>query len=116
MFRGLVRGLVENGRISTTEAKAKALQQEIDKVFQLMRKDTLAARRDMLARLGNDSTTVDTLYSRYLKLAKDRSSGFTTLTWKGERRGDNTRMALVEFIQLKEEAPEKPAKAKETKS
>lgn len=102
MFRGLVRGLAENGHIRTTEAKAKALQQEMDKLFQLMRKDTLASRRDMLSRLGNDSETVDTLYNRYKPLAQSRNSGFTSLTWEGERRGDNSRMALVELIQIKE--------------
>jgi large subunit ribosomal protein L17 len=102
MFRGLVRGLAENGHIRTTEAKAKALQQEMDKLFQLMRKNTLASRRDMLSRLGNDSATVDTLYSRYMALANSRKSGFTSLKWEDARRGDNTRMAQVELIQVKE--------------
>ena len=47
-----------------------------------------------------------------MTLAKDRNSGFTTLTWEGERRGDNTRMALVEFIQIKKEEPVKEKKTK----
>lgn len=114
MFRGLVRGLVENGHIRTTEAKAKALQQEMDKIFQYIRKDTLASRRDMIARLGNDTETVERLYGRHKALANSRKSGFTTVTWEGERRGDNTRVALVEIIQV--QAKEEKVSAAATKA
>ncbi len=105
MFRGLVRALAENGHISTTEAKAKVLQQEMDKLFQLMRKNTLASRRDLLAKLGNDTNTVNTLWEQYMPLANSRNSGFTTMKWEGERRGDNTRMAFVELIKVEGEKP-----------
>ncbi len=97
-LRSLVRGLVENGQINTTETKAKVLQQEMDKLFQLVRKNTLASRRGLLAKMGNDSTLVDTMLERYMPLASSRNSGFTTVTWQDERRGDNARMALVEFV------------------
>ena len=103
MFRSLVRGLAESGRIRTSESKAKALQQEMDKLFQLVRKNTLASRKDMLSHLGNDSKTVDKLIGQYLPLANSRRSGFTSVTREGERRGDNTRMALIELIKVETE-------------
>lgn len=98
LFRSLVHSLVVNGKINTTETKAKALQQEVDKLFQLMRKNTLASRRTMVSRLGNDAATVDILFKNYMTLADSRTSGFTSITKQEERRGDNTRMALIELI------------------
>jgi len=115
MFRGLVRSLVENGKTHTTETRAKALQQEMDKIFQLLRKDTIASRRNLTAKLGNDTETVNKLYQVYLPLAKSRVSGFTTLNWEGERRGDNARIALIELIQVKEKPSAKPKAVKSSR-
>lgn len=109
LFRSLVSTLVQNGKIQTTETKAKALQQEIDKLFQLLRKNTLASRRTMVSRLGNDVVTTDLLFKKYADLANSRTSGFTTVTRVGERRGDNTKMAVVELINIKVDKPEETA-------
>ena len=45
LFRDLITDLIINGRIETTEAKAKDLKSIADKMVTLGKKGTLAARR-----------------------------------------------------------------------
>src|SRR4051794_29258572 len=55
MFRNMAMSLFRHERIITTVAKAKAVRPFIEKLITLARKDTLHARRLVLARLGTPS-------------------------------------------------------------
>jgi len=98
LFRSLIRALVLNGKIKTTKTKAKAIDKEIAKIMNLMAKESLASRRQVIARLGNDKETVKKLFSDYLPLAKNRKSGFVRKTNLLPRKGDNAPMVLVEWL------------------
>lgn len=106
LFRGLVRSVVLEGSVVTTLAKAKALKPELERVMALAKADTLAARRGLMARMGNDKETVEKLFTGYKDLAKSRKSGFVRVIAMPSRGGDNAKMARVEWVKEGKESNE----------
>lgn len=115
MFRSLVRNLVLNSSIETTDAKAKTISRMIDKVFTKAKKDTLSSKRSLLAVLGNDHETFEKIFS-YKSLLSSKSSGFAKRTKLNRRRGDNTLMVKLELATPKDEVKEEKQAVKEKKS
>ena len=103
LFRSLIRGLVLNGKITTTKAKAKAVQPELDKIMNLVSKNNLASKRYVIARLGNDKEVFKLLFKKYQKLASSRNSGFSRITKLPTRRGDNAETVILELIKIEDE-------------
>jgi large subunit ribosomal protein L17 len=97
LFRSLIRSLVAYGKMETTKVKAKAIQGDVDKLFKLVRKDDLSARRLALAKLANDKETVDKLF-KLKPMTTKRTSGFTRIINLPTRKGDNAPMARMEFV------------------
>jgi large subunit ribosomal protein L17 len=117
LFLSLVESLILNGKIVTTKAKAKSIIPDIDKLIVLAKKDTLAAKRQVLARLHGNKTAASSLWSDYAALFKDRSSGFTTMMSLPQRVGDRAEMVKMEFIgKLDVKEKLSPKKEKESKS
>ncbi len=54
LLMNLVKELVDHERIRTTEAKAKAVKPEVEKLITLAKRGDLHARRQALAALGQD--------------------------------------------------------------
>jgi len=123
LFRSLIRAIVISGKITTTKAKAKAIQGKIDSVMALLKKDDLSARRRLLAVLGNDKATLAMLIEKYSVTTKDRKSGFTRMINLPQRKGDRAKIVTLEFVdkmtEIKREKKVKkvkePKKAKPTK-
>jgi len=115
LYRSLVRALVLSGQIKTTQAKARAVQPEIDKIMTLVKKGDLASQKRILSKLGNDKEVYKTLYEKHALLIKDRNSGFTRLMALPERRGDNAKMVSLSFVEVSQPKPVNKAK-KETKT
>lgn len=116
LFRSLTRALVVDGSIVTTEAKAKVMRREIDKIMTLVKDGSLLARRRVLAKLGNDRMTTDELFRTYEILTKTRSSGFTKRILLLPRKGDNAEMARLEWVERPVKSEEKKAKGKKVKA
>ncbi|MGI6663205.1 MAG: 50S ribosomal protein L17 [Bacillota bacterium] len=98
LLRGLVTSLLENERIETTLAKAKAAQSISEKMITLAKEDNLAARRRALAYLTKEDVVkklFETLGPRYAH----RSGGYTRILAIQPRRGDGAPMAILELIQ-----------------
>ena len=100
LFRSQIRALALVGKIKTTKAKAKAIQGEIDKLISLAKKESIAARRKILANLGNDRTTTDVLVTKIAPTFNGRTSGFTRITTLPPRRGDAAAMARLEWVEV----------------
>ncbi|OGM29560.1 50S ribosomal protein L17 [Candidatus Woesebacteria bacterium RIFCSPHIGHO2_01_FULL_44_10] len=99
LFRLLIRALVEHGSITTTKAKAKAIAGDVDKLLSLVAKGDLAAKRMILAKLGNDDKTTRLLFEKYAAITKTRKSGFTKIVRLPARRGDAAKMVKLEFVE-----------------
>lgn len=113
LFRNLTRSLIEHERIITTEAKAKELRPFVEKIITLAKKNTLHARRLVIARLGptakavlndkKDEPTDDTVLSKLFNILgprfKDRPGGYTRILKRHEfRLGDAGRTAFIELL------------------
>ncbi len=95
LMRSLVRALVMNESITTTEAKAKVLRKVIDKVVTEGRKSTLASKRFLISYIGQDGT--QKLVSDVLPRVARRSGGYTRLFHLPPRLSDGARMAKIMF-------------------
>jgi large subunit ribosomal protein L17 len=88
LLKNLVRSLIEEGLIVTTEAKAKETKRVADRIIHKAQTDSIATRRG-LHRFFGQRDVVNTLVDRVAPAMKDRVSGFTTIAPMGNRRGDN---------------------------
>ena len=101
--RGLMRALIENQSITTTLARAKEIRRETEKLITIAKKGGLANRRILISRL-DVLKTADRLMDVIAPQVK-RDSGYLRIERAGFRRGDNTEMATISFvdnIELKE--------------
>ncbi len=101
--RGLIRALIENQQITTTLARAKEIRREAEKLVTIAKKGGLANRRLLISRL-DDIKAADLLMDKIAPQVK-RDSGYLRIERAGFRRGDNTEMATISFvdnIELKE--------------
>ena len=103
LFRDLITDLIINGRIETTEAKAKDLKVLADKMVTLGKKGTLAARRQA-ARLvrfekaEDGQFAIQKLFSEIAPKYQERNGGYTRVLKLAPRRGDAASMAIIEWV------------------
>lgn len=95
LFVSLTRELIIHGEITTTLAKAKSIQGDVDKLMNKVALEGVAARRAVLAQLRNDRIAVERVYSAWSSLAQSKKSGFTTLTHLVPRKGDAAKMVKI---------------------
>lgn len=93
----LAEQLFENGKITTTEAKAKRLRPLAEKLITFAKKGDLSARRQVLATIRNKGV-VHTLFTEIGPRFKTREGGYTRITKVGPRKGDNAPMAVIEVL------------------
>lgn len=96
LIRSLGISLVRDGKIKTTEQKAKALKIFIEKLVTSGKKNTLAARRNIAAQVGEKSANliVKTISPKY----GDRKGGYARITKLARRTSDGARQAIIEFV------------------
>ena len=102
LMRGLAKSLILEERISTTEAKARELRPIIEKLITTSRIDSVANRRLVSARLGNDDTVVKKLFAEIAPRYTSRPGGYTRIIKVGNRLGDNADMAMIELVDFNE--------------
>jgi large subunit ribosomal protein L17 len=111
LFNNLAMALIENGRIKTTDAKAKSLRSVAEKLVTLGKQGTLAARRQVYAQLGGAGKhprdgqgphrvqrTVEALFGDLASRFKERPGGYTRIVKVGNRHGDAAPMSIIEFV------------------
>ena len=103
LLRDLVTDLIINGRIETTEMKAKELRKLADKMVTLGKKGTLAARRQaaQLIRFEQADEKQNALQKLFNEIAPKfakRNGGYTRIYKLGKRQGDAAEMAIIELI------------------
>ena len=113
LFRNLLVALFRHERIMTTEAKAKAVRGLADHVITLAKRETLHARRQVLA-LVPDVVVVRNVFDTIAARFTDRHGGYTRIIKAGIRRGDAAPMVLLELVD-RAEAPKEKGAAKSDK-
>ncbi len=98
LLRGLAKGLILHERINTTEAKAKAVRPVVEKLITRAKENTIANRRLLVSKLGGAENVVSKLLEVVGPHFKERAGGYTRIIKMPPRKGDNARMALIEFV------------------
>ena len=89
--------MIEHGRISTTEAKAKAVKPFAEKMITLGKRGDLHARRQALAALRSNDV-VHRLFADIAPRFADRPGGYTRIVKLGMRQGDAAEMVYLELV------------------
>jgi large subunit ribosomal protein L17 len=98
LMRSLARSLVLEERISTTEAKAKALRPFIERLVTYAKKNTLASRRLAKTRLGDD-VAVKKLFATIGPRYEKRAGGYTRVVKRTKRGANDARkLAYIMFV------------------
>lgn len=97
MIKNMVISLIKNGRIETTEARAKEARRFAEKMVTLGKKGDLHARRLAFAFLRDDEA-LKKLFSEIAPKFNNRKGGYTRILKLGNRLGDAAPVALLEWI------------------
>jgi large subunit ribosomal protein L17 len=112
ILANLATQLFEHGRITTTEARARALRPHAEKLITKAKKGDLHNRREVLKTI-RDKSVVHTLFTEIGPTFAERPGGYTRITKIGPRKGDNAPMAVIELVTeaYKPSAPKTKKKA-----
>jgi len=103
LFRNLIKELFVHERITTTEAKARAVRSDAEKLITKAKHgiaghiSQLHAHRQLLSYLNDKDVAqkvVDNLAPRYA----DRKGGYTRMIKIGKRKGDAADMVVLELV------------------
>ena len=97
LFRSLLGAVLWNGKIVTTEAKAKTIQPQVEQIITLAKEDSPARRRLAMTKLPNQRI-VEKLFGEIGPAQKERAGGYTRIVRIGPRQGDAAMMVRLELI------------------
>ena len=97
MLRNLVTDLFREGRISTTDTRAKETRREAEKLITLAKRGDLHARRQVLAYVM-DEDVVTKLFDEIAPKYEGRNGGYTRIVKIGQRKGDAAMEVLLELV------------------
>lgn len=95
-MRLLAKNFIEHEKIKTTEAKAKELRPFVEKMLTKARSGELSSRRLIISSLGEKSAKK--LFDEIAPKYKDSKGGYTRIIKLGNRKGDASPMAVIEFV------------------
>ena len=91
--------VIDHERIKTTEAKAKAVKPEIEKLITLARRGDLHARRQAMSTLQHpDKGIIFKLFDEIAPRYAERPGGYTRILKLGPRSSDATEMVYIELV------------------
>lgn len=96
LIKSLAISLVKNGKIETTEVKAKVLKRHIEKLITKGRVDSISTLRLLTSKVGLVSAKkiVREISPKY----KTRTGGYTRVIKLNRRKSDGAEMAIIEFV------------------
>jgi large subunit ribosomal protein L17 len=97
MLRNLVTDLLREGRITTTDTRAKEAGREAEKMITLAKRGDLHARRQVMAYVF-DETVVKKLFEEIAPKYSERNGGYTRILKLGPRQGDAAEMVFLELV------------------
>ena len=111
MLRNLTTDVIVNGKIVTTETRAKEVRRFVEKMITLGKKGDLASRRraaaflmDVVADVKEDDdkvvvqTALQKLFDDVAPRYKERNGGYTRILKMEQRRGAAAKMVVLELV------------------
>lgn len=120
LLANMASSLIENKRISTTVAKAKALRKYVEPLLTKAKEDTTHSRRVVFSYLQNKES-VKVLFDEVSEKISTRPGGYTRIIKTGNRLGDAAEMCIIELVDYNElysaaSAPKKKTRRRSKKS
>lgn len=127
LYRNMLTALMENGRIRTTDAKARELRPLADKVITLGKRvppskllglteeELVVAKAQRVhairqaRRLLTTRAAIEAVFNEYAERYQGRPGGYTRILKLSNRPGDNAPMALLELVSALETPSDEPA-------
>ena len=97
MLRNLVTDLLREGRITTTDTRAKEARRQAEKMITLAKRGDLHARRQVLAYV-KDEDVVSKLFDEIAPKYAERHGGYTRILKLGPRQGDVAEAVFLELV------------------
>ena len=99
LLRNLCKEVIDHERIQTTEAKAKAVKPEVEKLITLAKRGDLHARRQAISTLQHpDKGVIYKLFDEIAPRYTERPGGYTRILKLGPRSSDATEMVYLELV------------------
>jgi len=111
LLRDLTTDLLINGRVTTTEARAKEVRKTTDKMITLGKRGDLAARRQAAAFVRNEvadvieegdnvkvQSALQKLFDDVSPRFAERNGGYTRILKTVQRRGDAAQLVILELV------------------
>ena len=99
MLANLTKDVIMNGRIETTDTRAKEVRKFVDKMITYGKNGSLVARRNALAFLHNNTAAVKKVFDELAPRYANRNGGYTRILKLAERRGDDALMVILELVE-----------------
>ncbi|GAB4185896.1 MAG: 50S ribosomal protein L17 [Simkaniaceae bacterium] len=122
MIANMLKSLVEHERIETTVTKAKELRRHADRLITLAKKNTLATKRQAVAKMminfnalspkearmakqgetsfyNTDRKVINKLFGDLASRFAARNGGYTRIIRKENRIGDDAHKCFIEFVE-----------------
>lgn len=113
LFKGLINALVMHESIQTTQAKAKAIKGEVEKLITKGKRGIAA--KSLLQPWLQQEALEKVMQDLSVRFAS-RPGGYTRIIKLGSRFGDSAQMAVIEFVEKKTVVPAVSAKEKSVKA
>lgn len=97
MLKNAVTSLLENGKIKTTETRAKDIRRLTEKMITLGKRGDLHARRQAASFLNSDAVLKE-LFGTIADKYKERPGGYTRIIKVNFRPGDGAPMVILELV------------------
>jgi large subunit ribosomal protein L17 len=97
MIRNMVTSLFKHERIKTTKTRAREVRRYAEKMITLAKKETLAAKRDVLG-FVREREVVNKLFKTLIYRYAQRKGGYTRVLKLGFRAGDGADMVFLELV------------------
>ncbi|MCL5970629.1 MAG: 50S ribosomal protein L17 [Patescibacteria group bacterium] len=114
LFKSLMSSLVLSERIKTTEAKAKAIKPEIEKLVTKAKKNEESAKKVLEKSLSKPA--FDKMLKDIAPRFSQRQGGYTRLIKLGKRFGDDAPLVVMEWTEEAKIVEVQPPKTKEEKT
>jgi len=106
LIKNMLNSLIKYEQIITTLPKAKLIKPQAEKLITLGKKKNLTNTRVLISKL-QDKTNANKILNTLSKRYEKRAGGYTRIVKAGYRYGDNSPMAVIEFVDRDVEAKRK---------
>ena len=103
LFRNLIKSLYTHERIMTTEAKARSIRADAEKLITKAKRglaeggNRVHAQRQLVAYL-NDKTLAKKVFDEFAPRYAARNGGYTRMIKLGKRQGDAADIVILELV------------------